>query len=68
MLIDGTDIRFEPKLEGGTRVSLTVRYDRQLDPAWYFGPMQHHAAKESARLFLSDIIFRHPAEEIEDGS
>ncbi len=67
MDIDGTDIRFTPKADGGTRVALTIRYDRLLDPAWYFGPMQQLAAKESARLFLSDIILRHPVEEVANG-
>ncbi|MEP3050543.1 MAG: hypothetical protein ABJP48_11180 [Erythrobacter sp.] len=66
MRIDGTDIRFTPLAGGGTRVALSVRYDRRLDPAWYFGPMQQLAAKQSARLFLSDIVFRHPVEEVRD--
>lgn len=68
MRIDGTDIRFTPLESGGTRVALSVRYDRLLDPAWYFGPVQHHAAKQSAKLFLSDIIMRHAVEEVDDGS
>ncbi len=67
MDIDGTDIRFTPKADGGTRVALTIRYDRLLDPAWYFGPMQQLAAEESARLFLSDIILRHPVKEVANG-
>lgn len=60
MHIDGTDIRFSPQANGRTRVALSVRYERKLDPAWYFGSMQHFAAEQSAKLFLSDIIFRHP--------
>lgn len=59
MHIDGTDIRFMPQANGRTRVALSVRYERKLDPAWYFGSMQHFAAEQSAKLFLSDIIFRH---------
>lgn len=68
MEIDGTDVRFQPLSNGGTRVALTVRYERLLDPAWYFGPMQQVAAKQSAKQFLRDIIFRHPVEEITDGA
>lgn len=60
MHIDGTDIHFSQQANGRTRVALSVRYERKLDPAWYFGPMQHFAAEQSAKLFLSDIIFRHP--------
>ncbi len=68
MEIDGTDVRFTPLAGGGTRVALTVRYERLLDPAWYFGPMQNLAAKQSAKQFLRDIIFRHPVQEVEHGA
>ncbi|WOE75300.1 hypothetical protein [Alterisphingorhabdus coralli] len=68
MEIDGTDIRFSPKPDGGTRVALTVRYTRSLDPVWYFGPMQQFAAKQSAKQFLQDIIFRHAVKEVKDGT
>ncbi|MEP2736966.1 MAG: hypothetical protein ABJP34_11810 [Erythrobacter sp.] len=64
MRIDGTDVRFTPQPSGKTRVSVSVRYERRLDPAWYFGSMQHLAAEQSAKLFLSDIIFRHEAAEV----
>lgn len=63
MQIDGTDVRFTPLADGTTRVALTVRYERRLDPAWYFGPMQNLAARQSAKQFLSDIIMRHPVTE-----
>ena len=68
MKIEGTDIRFETLASGGTRVALTVRYQRLLDPAWYFGPMQQVAAKQSAKQFLRDIVFRHAVEETMDGA
>ncbi len=68
MEIDGTDVRFTPLANGGTRVALTVRYERLLDPAWYFGPMQNLAAKQSAKQFLRDIIFRHPVTEVQNGT
>ncbi len=64
MRIDGTDVRFSRQPNGKTRVALTVRYERRLDPAWYFGTMQHVAAKQSAKQFLTDIIMRHPVTEI----
>jgi hypothetical protein len=67
MTIGGTDVRFTPLATGGSRVALTVRDERRLDPAWYFGPMQQLAAKESGRQFLRDIIMRHPVEELESG-
>lgn len=30
---------------GRTRVRWTIDYERRLDPAWYFGPMQRYAAR-----------------------
>ncbi len=64
MKIDGTQINFTPLKSGGTRVDLAVLYQRRLDPAWYFGPMQALATKQSAKYFLENIIIRHPVEEI----
>lgn len=36
---DRSEIRLV-EVEGGTRVDWTVHYTRQLDPAWYFDPLQ----------------------------
>lgn len=60
MKVDGTDVYFEPLTDGRTRISLTVKYYRLLDPAWYFGPMQNLAAKQSARYLVDTIIIRNP--------
>ncbi|GAA2729996.1 hypothetical protein [Actinocorallia aurantiaca] len=32
----------------GTRLSVTLRYRRTFDPAWYFGPVQRHGMREAA--------------------
>jgi hypothetical protein len=64
MKIDGTEINLTPLQSGGTKVALTVSYQRRLDPAWYFGPMQALATKQSAKYFLENIIIRLPVEEI----
>lgn len=58
MRIDGTEVRFDPLADGRTRVTLSVHYRRLLDPAWYFGPMQHSAAEQSARYLVDNIIIR----------
>lgn len=60
----GTRIHFEPMPGGGTKIALTVKYRRLLDPAWYFGPMQELATRQSARYFIETIIARHPVEEL----
>jgi hypothetical protein len=54
--IDGTEVRMEPLANGNTRVTLSVRYSRLLDPSWYFGPMQKYAVERSADYILSNII------------
>ena len=58
MRIDGTEVRFRDVGGGRTEVALTVRYQRLLDPAWYFGPMQQLAARQSARYLIETIIAR----------
>jgi hypothetical protein len=58
MRIDGTDVRFTHLPGGRTRIALTVKYHRLLDPAWYFGPMQQLAAEQSARYLVDNIIVR----------
>ena len=37
MTVHGTKIEMLPLADGNTRVDLTIRYRRTLDPAWYFG-------------------------------
>jgi hypothetical protein len=54
--IDGTDVHMEPIGKGQTRVTLTIRYSRLLDPAWYFGPMQEYAIEQSADYLLKNVI------------
>lgn len=41
--------------EGRTAVTWRLRYSRDLDPAWYFGPMQRHVATAAAG-FLIDAV------------
>lgn len=56
--IYGTDVVFTPLPNGQTQVSLTVKYKRLLDPAWYFAPMQDYATKQSAKYLVENIIVR----------
>lgn len=43
----------------GSRVSLTMRYRRLLDPAWYFKPIEQYGVKKAGEYFLSQT-FDHP--------
>ena len=56
LTVHGTKIEMIPQSDGTTQVSLTIRYRRELDPAWYFGPMQRRAMRESADYLLVNII------------
>lgn len=58
MRIDGTEVNFTDVGGGRTRVALTVKYHRLLDPYWYFGPLQQLAAEQSARYLIDTIIAR----------
>ncbi len=62
--VHGTRIRLVPLAGGGTRIRLEVRYRRLLDPAWYFGPLQERATRQSARFFIETIVARHPVHEV----
>jgi len=56
LTIHGTQIKMTPQADGATAVSLTIRYRRDLDPAWYFGPLQRRAIRESADYLLANIV------------
>lgn len=58
MSIDGTQVDFTPLPDGRTKVALTVHYERALDPAWYFGPMQRFAVEQSAQYLIEQVIAR----------
>ena len=58
--VHGTQIKMVPQTDGTTQVSLTIRYRRTLDPAWYFGPMQRRAIGESSDYLLTHIIGKAP--------
>lgn len=58
MNIEGTDVHFTALDNGKTQVSLTVKYERLLDPVWYFGPMQQLAAEQSAKYLVDTIIVK----------
>jgi len=38
-----------------TRVTWTIRYSRDLDPAWYFGPMERYAVHLAAGYLIDAV-------------
>jgi hypothetical protein len=58
LTVHGTEINLDPISEDQTRVTLNINYRRDLDPAWYFGPMQKAAITESADYLIQHVIAR----------
>jgi hypothetical protein len=58
MRVKCTEVHFTELGGGRTRVALTVKYRRLLDPYWYFGPLQQAAAQRSAEYLIRSIIAR----------
>lgn len=56
--LDGSEIRFATDGEGGTTVSIEIRYERLLDPAWYFRPIQSHAMDAMASHLIEEVVIR----------
>lgn len=48
-------VRWEALTPETTRVTWTFDYDRALDPAWYFGPMERFVVRRSA-AYLIDAV------------
>jgi len=58
LTINDTFVKFRPVSKTQTEVSLTINYERKLDPAWYFGPLQRIAIGESADYLISQVLAR----------
>ena len=54
----GTDILFVSDSEGMTEVSMTISYERRLDPAWYFQPIQQYAMRAMANHLIAEVVIR----------
>ncbi len=50
-----SNVQWEPAA-GGTRVTWTLRYQRRLDPAWYFGPWERYAVGLSAEYLIDSHL------------
>ena len=58
LTIHGTRIDFRPLDADRTEVTLTIDYRRDLDPAWYFGPLQREAVEQSADYLIRQLMER----------
>jgi hypothetical protein len=48
-------VRWEPVDAATTRVTWTLGYQRGLDPAWYFGPLERYAARLAAGYLIDSV-------------
>jgi hypothetical protein len=48
-------VRWEAVDAHTTKVTWTLRYDRGLDPAWYFGPMEQYAVRLAAGYLIDAV-------------
>ena len=58
LTLHGTHIELKPINGDKTEISLTVQYDRKLDPAWYFGPLERYGVETMAAFLITDIMER----------
>lgn len=56
MTLRGTHIRLQPITESKTRVTLTIAFERKLDPAWYFGPLERYGIRKTADYLITEVI------------
>lgn len=54
----GTEIKFKSIDTNTTEVKLTVKYDRLLDPAWYFDPLQRFATGLFGKYLIAQMMER----------
>ena len=54
----GTEINLKPLSNHKTEVTLTVKYERLLDPAWYFDPLQRFATELLGEYLIDVMIDR----------
>lgn len=54
----GTEITFTEIGPESTRVTLRIDYRRNLDPAWYFHPLQTYAVSRMAEFLIDEVMIR----------
>jgi len=57
----GTQIDLTPNAQGGTDIKFRVMYRRNLDPAWYFHPLQKFAVGKMGQLIINELMIREEA-------
>ena len=56
----GSELTLTPTAADRTEIRLRLEYRRNLDPAWYFHPLQQFAMREMAAHFIDEVLVRVP--------
>ena len=48
-------VQWEPAGAYTTKVTWTLRYRRDLDPSWYFGPLERYAVRLAAGYLIESV-------------
>ena len=62
LAMHGTQIQFKPLESGGTEITLQIDFERKLDPAWYFQPVQELGISKMAEFLIDEVMIREDAE------
>jgi len=54
----GTQIDLTPNAQGGTDIKFRLMYRRNLDPAWYFHPLQKFGVGKMGELIINELMIR----------
>jgi len=49
------EVRWTEIAKGQTRVTWTLRYERRLDPAWYFAPLERYGVRLAAEYLIETL-------------
>jgi len=54
----GTEITLDEIAPGRTQITLRIDYERSLDPAWYFHPLQQFGVGKMAEFLIDEVMIR----------
>lgn len=56
--LQGTEIQLDKIDAQHTRITLTIDFERTLDPYWYFAPIERYGVSTAANFLISEVIAR----------
>jgi len=57
--LDKTELKFAPIDNEHTQVTFSITYQRLLDPAWYFDPLQKYGVTKTAEFIIKEVMTPH---------